>query len=335
MTGKVYGYNPELFGYFVIKDNELRRNQLSNDFMPALRMLDVLPQTNLCLVGSDGKQERYPQSKTEIVIAKRPEQPSLKSALTSFLNLADRHLETAYDGCFGEYTIPEYSETQPEIPLSFQFGDPKKIYPDFLLNSMPLGADPLAENFETYTQMRMHVLREMGDGDKLGKKIREALRKQLSSYRQGISDGVYGGQVGFDSDSIYYDEGDLLNPQDAPRRKNFGVKVPFIRSVQRKLDMLTAEFAHINNNDGELIRDLAEQSPTNTPNRILFLNEIGLISSDISGDLKNAYLYFLQRQHECQAKYKQERQPVSVQYNQLAFREYAKVIKEFVAPREI
>lgn len=335
MTGNVYGYNPDLFGYFVIKENELRRNQLANEFMPALTMLDVLPQTNLCLVGSDGKQERYPQSKTEIVITKRPEQPSLKAALTSFLNLADRHLETAYDGCFGEYTIPEYSETQPEVPLSFQFGDPKKIYPDFLLNSMPLGANPVDENFETYTQMRMHVLSEMGDGDKLGKKIRDAIRKQLSSYRQGISTGFYGGQIGFDNESIYYDEGDLLNPSDEPRRKNFGVKVPFIRSVQRKLDMITAEFTHENKNDPYLIREMALQSPTNTPNRILFLNELGLIPSEFSIDLKNAYLFFLQRQHECQAKYKKERQPVSIQYNQLAFGEYAKVIKQFVAPKEI
>jgi len=139
----------------------------------------------LILVGSDGKQERHPQSKTEVVLLCRDSKPKdeMKETIKCLISPSTDPIE------FEEIKTLDNKED----PFSFYNGQSDRCYPDRILNSNFLLGDD-----DIFIQARRQVLLEMSEQGKLGKKIREELRTQLKGYKKALISGQYRHQIIFD-----------------------------------------------------------------------------------------------------------------------------------------
>jgi len=198
---------------------ENREQELQVLFDP---LIEKFGSNNWCLilVGSDGKQERHPQSKTELVLFCKDGKPrdEMKKTIKYLIPLSTDPIE------FEEIKTLDDKES----PLSFYNGQSDRCYPDRILNSNFLLGDD-----DVFIQARRQVLLEMSKQSKLGKKIREKLRTQLWDYKKALTSGQYRGQIIFDEKNQYYFEANDW------KNARMGFKMGPLRAVQRKLDFLT------------------------------------------------------------------------------------------------
>jgi hypothetical protein len=312
-------YQGQEFYDLVNQANSSRRSELAHLLMGVCSKIDMGVSTCFAVTGSDGKNERNTHSKTEVVILRRPDEPPIRKSLSRLLDAKRNHIDTASDGKLAEYTVPEYGNSSADVPLSFVHGDKNVIYPDFLLNSTVLNT---GASTQIHRDTRKHVLDEMSGDGPHGRRIRDAMKNQLRNYKKGIG-GVYNHEVCFDNEAVYYDEGGgLFN-----RRKNFGVKAPFLRAVQRKLDISTMEVVRAK---PYIIDEIGDNLSPQTPKRLAFLNEQSYIGSYEAGDVSAAYIYFLRLQHQSQYLYDQSKRLVRVPFEQTEFSRHKKVIAKFV-----
>ncbi|MGB9707575.1 MAG: hypothetical protein ACPL1D_02380, partial [Microgenomates group bacterium] len=236
--------------------NELRT--LLNNVIPE----ELSQKLAVIIIGSDGKEERHPQSKTELVILYQNTEDDLQKKIKLALSqLGDPTL------------LIEDFKNISEGTLSFYNNDPKTIYPDRILNSILVWGD-----VSIYTKARIKVLLEMTEDSNQGKRIREEIKKQLSAHRQTTKTGRFRNQVVFDNTYQYYFE------SDNPKEWRHGFKMGPLRAVQRRLDLLTIEAFK----KGKLTLDEIESLPTNTVERIDFFVTHGLIDKDFAQKLIEA-----------------------------------------------
>jgi len=294
-----------------VNENYLRSTR--GVLAPMCTELDRFCPYSLITVGSDGKKERHPQSRTEIVylFAKQEMAPSAETILNIFKQT------TGHDYFY------ETSEGQPMVvcldqktPLSYAFNNPRLVYPDRILNSVLVLGD---ENI--HLKSRLKVLEEMTGPE--GGKIRREMRQQRNEYGKACRAATYRGKTLFDSDigMQYYDE--------SQEGYALGFKTSFLRLMQRTLDLLV--------NDGikkyEIdIRQMREM-PTSTVDRIRYLQKIGWIKSGNKGVVaaQESYLWFLREYHKAQEAYKNRGTGVNVPYNSSEFDKHRLDMFEFVS----
>jgi len=267
---------------------------------------DFLKENGICAiaVGSDGKGEKHNQSSTEIIYVQdqdRKQRLNLNEIVNKFES------ETGgkeYKNFFfvGENGIPKGMIIGQHI-LSLVDGISTLTYPDRVLNSMFVCGNELL-----YQDARKTVAIEMGQTPKLSRKIRGEIRRQIKNYISTCKTGISRGVVCFDKEKQYYDEN--KNPGE------YGFKHSHLRLTQRELDLITQTFIRDKKiNVSEDIRYL----PTRTIDRINYF-----FKKEIS--LTEAYLWFLQRYHEIQELYKNEKEPVSLEYDHYVFNLCSEII---------
>jgi len=288
---------------------ENRRQELQVLFNPLIEKFGS-KGWSLILVGSDGKQERHPQSKTEIVLLCKDSRSKgiMTKVITDLISQSTDPVE------FTEIKVLEDKKS----PLSFYNGQPNQCFPDRVLNaSFLLGDDDI------FIQSRKQVLSEMSEESELGRKIREELKKQLTSYKKALSSGQYRGQFIFDENNQYYFE------TDDWKKARMGFKMGPLRAVQRKLDILTLNAIK----QGNLtIDDVAKNCPSNTCERIDFLTKKGILDENQVGIIIEAYLWFLREYHRAQELFKDSsrQEVISCSFNQEEFKRYRQVLLDFL-----
>jgi len=147
-----------------------------------------LQSTNFCVIvmGSDGKLERHPQSKTELVFLQRTQEDDLASNFSEWYkkNFAcdfTEHFE------FDPHTkLPGVYTIEGNTPLSFAYGDPNAIYPDIILNSQIVFGER-----NVLQEAKQKVLAETTQDDKLGKRIRRILREQIKEGIHSVDQNLF------------------------------------------------------------------------------------------------------------------------------------------------
>lgn len=171
------------------------------------------------------------------------------------------------------------------------------------------------------------VLQEMSNDDEIGRKIRKAMKSQLKIYRRTIKQGKYRHltvfEVGPESGWQYYFEGDDWS------KNIMGFKMGPLRAVQRKLDILTADYLRIGVFTAE---DLAVSLPTNTIERIEFFAQMGQYPLGQAESLGLSYLWFLREYHRVQEKFKNspKYEVVSTKFNSQEFNMNLAIINSFL-----
>ncbi len=277
-------------------------------------LIDNLPATlenkvAFVVVGSDGKEERHSQSKTELVFLYDP----------LLLYKIDGHPSQFIRFREGSVICNEIRPVEADgETLSFFNNSSQSIFPDRILNSIVVWGSP-----DIHLRARMQVIREMVGQDERGGRIREALRKQISSYRQTLKNGFYRGLPVFKDGIQYYYE------CEDPKSLQLGFKMGPLRAVQRRLDILTVQTwqGSIANLTEENIYNL----PTNTCDRIDFFLSLKLLDEGFASQLKEAYLWFLREYHRAQELYKNSdrRQVIRLPYKKEDFDNYGEIVYQF------
>jgi len=266
----------------------------------------------LILPGSDGKGERHPQSKTEVIIL-------LGHNGADCERLIKQEIEgLGKEDLLGQIETKKLSSPE-QIHLSFfnysPFGANDEVYPDRVLNSYFLAGDPCL-----YFQARRQILKEM-----TGKKIKEAMRDQLRQYKKVIRTGEYRNLKVFSEEEgeQYYFE------SHETKRIRFGFKVGFLRAVQRKLDLETVRWLE---SGKEGVDFLAQNLPTSTVERIAYFAQRGLFDQNFALNLQKAYLWFLKNYHYAQETFSRDKGRVAVvPFSQERFAVEKEVITNFLA----
>lgn len=286
--------------------------------------------TCLILAGSDGKKERHIQSKMDLVFVRETNDGrDVGQELVdwyekhygkgSFLHDFDARVEGKPEV---KYLNPdETNEGDEEQPLisHAHIGQfvraTTSIFPDRALNTIYVSG-----NHEIYTKAIIKVLDEL----KLPL-VRRVLMKQLKEYKKAIVSGEYRGQKLFEVDEAspigfeYYNED--------PKSYSTGLKTPFLRAVQRKLDLLTSDL--LLSKDNDFIFRFAANLPSNTIERMKYLQENG--GFVIPDDVVDAYLWFLRTYHQAQEEYKIVKEKVTVKFDTQEFIQHKKAILRFVS----
>ena len=289
---------------------ENRRQELQVLFNPLIEKFGS-KGWSLILVGSDGKQERHPQSKTEVVLLFKKKDHKADEMVRELKTLTSQSPDPI------EFTEIKVLEDE-QSPLSFYNGQPNQCFPDRVLNaSFLLGEDDI------FIQSRRQVLSEMSEESELGKKVRKELKEQLTSYKNALISGQYRGQIIFDENNQYYFE------TDDWKRARMGFKMGPLRAVQRKLDILTLNAIK----QGNLtIDDVAENCPSNTCERIDFLAKKGILDENQVEIIIEAYLWFLREYHRAQELFKDSsrQEVISCSFYQEEFKQYRQVLLDFL-----
>mgnify|MGYP000855548457 FL=1 len=262
----------------------------------------------LILPGSDGKGERHPQSKTEIILLLEEGNFSLEEEIGKKAEAMSR--EGSISG-----SVETKIAGNKEAPLSFFEHSPSHVYPDRVLNSYLLAGDR-----QLYLRARQQVLEEM-----TGKKIKEAMRDQLRQYKKVIRTGEYRNLKVFSEEEgeQYYFE------SHETKRIRFGFKVGFLRAVQRKLDLETVRWLE---SGKEGVDFLAQNLPTSTVERIAYFAQRGLFDQNFALNLQKAYLWFLKNYHYAQETFSRDKGRVAVvPFSQERFAVEKEVITNFLA----
>jgi hypothetical protein len=289
--------------------NQSRRESL-NESLKGIELDGFLKDEALILTGSDGKEERHPQSETEmIILSEKPIDEASQSLIVAIINDLDQ--ET------GKIEIKPLNSSV----LSFYNNQEEFIYPDRVLNGFFLLGDQ-----SLFYKARLQVLQEMISDDEVGRKIRETMRSQLKSYRKAIREGKYRNHQIFmidgDQGQQYYFEGEDW------RENIMGFKMGPLRAVQRKLDILTVNGLRAGIFNAE---DLALSLPSNTLERFDFFSQRGLLNAEQAKNLSLAYLWFLREYHKAQEEFKRSDRTgvISVPFNLQEFEENMRYINEF------
>ncbi|OGK30051.1 hypothetical protein A3F29_03440 [Candidatus Roizmanbacteria bacterium RIFCSPHIGHO2_12_FULL_33_9] len=291
------------------------------DIIDKLNGLDLPQGACLALSGSDGKSEKHIQSLPELILI-------IDSEEDRFLALK---VVEWYDQKYGSGSyvkefdtaakgMPEVKVVFSDLPISntneLEFGGSGfSLYPDRILNSSFIKGDE-----ESHLRAKIKTLQEMATT-----KIVRGLKDQIRDYKRPLHTGFYRGEAVFSVDdnektvSEYYDEHEGAY--------TVGFKIPFLRSVQRKLDILTAQLLR----SGKIssIDEFAKLYPSNTLERMSFLSEY----VDITGlnDLKNAYLWFLRAYHQAQEEYKTTQKRIVAKFDMQEFIRHREAVLRFIS----
>lgn len=302
--------NPQEYFGLLRVINQSRRKSL-NESLRRIELDDFLKDKALILTGSDGKEERHPQSKTEmIILTKDPIDEPSQSLI--FANIKGLNQE------IGEIEIKSLNSSV----LSFYQNQEEFIYPDRVLNGFFL-----LGNQSLFYQARLQVLQEMISDDEVGRKIREAMKSQLKSYRKAMREGKYRNHqiymIDEDWGYQYY-----LEAEDW-RQNRMGFKMGPLRAVQRKLDILTVNGLRAGIFNAE---DLASSLPSNTIDRFDFFSQKGLLTVKQAENFSLAYLWFLREYHKAQEQFKRSDRTsmISTPFNPQEFEQNIGYINEFL-----
>ncbi|OGG10005.1 hypothetical protein A2154_05135 [Candidatus Gottesmanbacteria bacterium RBG_16_43_7] len=264
----------------------------------------------LIVVGSDGKLERHSQSKSEFVLVSRQIVP--QSLLDGIYDTLSK-----FEGVHFEkntsYGI-EIKILEGTSPFSYANHESATVYPDRILNSAFITGDVTA-----YAHARMRVLREITASDSLGQRIRDHMYEQLKQYKRAILTREFRHIPLFSltDHQQFYSEGVSLC---------FGFKIPFLRSVQRYIDIATTRLIR----RGLIsIHDCVDM-PTSTYDRLIFLHRSGYLPSDIAANAGYAYGWFLREYHRAQELFKRSSLPTATSFDPDEFNEYARAIKRLL-----
>jgi hypothetical protein len=297
--------NLEEFWKYVQRLNRNRRTRLRTLLTEDIKLSET---EAIILVGSDGKGERQYQSKSDMVCL------GVNTFDPDLINYAYSKLDNA--GIIN--TIESYSDASKAVyllnsqsPLSYVRGNSNSVYPDYLLHSrIVAGEDYLHQT------IRLKIVEEMTARSEVGKRIREKMKDQLNLQRKIMAGGIYRDAVLFDENSQYYSERSPVS---------FGFKIPFLRTVQRRLD-----FALIDLVDPVNIENFdIENYPSATVDRIEYFVENGVIAKKEGREVREAYLWFLQRYHEIQNFYLHMQSPIKVNFDVNKFQHYSEIIRRF------
>lgn len=252
-------------------------------------------------VGSDGKRERHPQSKTELVFVQGQDSKdslSPEMIVKTFNSKSRTSFQVLFDT--GNDNLPSVLKIGKDT-LSFALHDSHLVFPDRVLNStFILG------NHNVFVEARRIVATELALTPGLSGKIRRDMRNQIKNYRKNALSGLSRNVKCFDEENQYYDERN--NPG------KFGFKHSFLRTTQRFLDIKTQESIQ----RGTININQIDTLPVNTADRIDYF---GLDES-----LGEAYIWFLQRYHCIQEEYKQRRNLTKIPYDKEKFAENKDII---------
>ncbi len=271
------------------------------------------PSSSMCLVttGSDGKLERHTQSKTELIVIENSQYDGISLDLVDYIgNDEFRRLFVTRDG------LPETKSLDSEVPISYVFRDGNTIYPDRILNSTSVFGDQ-----ELFDQVRLATIREMSGDSRLSKHIRGHMEDQLRNYKKSMQTGVVRGMPVFDvKNGVQF-----YNETDIPKLDQYGFKLAFLRAVQRKLDLITANSIK----EEKLSKEIVQTFPTSTQRRLDFLVKFGKISDFMADEVTIAYAWFLQQYHAGQQIFKDTQEPVILPFDKQPFMKHARVIESF------
>ncbi len=262
----------------------------------------------LILPGSDGKGERHPQSKTEIILLLGESNLSLEEEIGKKAEAIGR--ENSISG-----SVETKIVGRKEAPLSFFEHSPSHVYPDRVLNSYLLAGDR-----QLYLRARRQVLEEMTN-----KRIKEEMKEQLRQYKKAIGTGEYRGLKVFSEErrEQYYFE------SNNPKETRFGFKISFLRAVQRKLDLETVRWLE---SGKEGVDFLAQNLPTSTVERIAYFAQRGLFDKNFALNLQGSYLWFLKNYHFAQESFSKDKGRVAVvSFDRERFAAEKEVIINFLA----
>ncbi len=325
---------PEMFAPYDLSVSEYGEyiHDINEQNIAYLRRLfegaPLAPTQCLIVIGSDGKLERHAQSKTDVVLVQRKNAANnnvdditawfeginpgetFKSQFDSQLSDSLEVVTLDDDSIRASYVYPEL------------FTQPRSIYPDRGLNSIHI-----AGNTEVHLDLRKQVLLEMTAKGKSFRSIREEMKKQLRHYERAAKTGAYrevrvfGIELGGGENRCfqYYNED--------PNSYTVGFKVPFLRRMQRFLDIATVVAIK---EEMLGVDDAAKNLPTSTIQRLEYFKNIGLLQDQGAvEDVEDSYLWFLQRYHHVQELYKQLRIPIALSFDLDRYRMFRDTIGEF------
>lgn len=265
----------------------------------------------LVIIGSDGKLERHPQSKTEFVIFQNQEKHSVTyNQVLYFVMQQIFRLDPDPKRRIEIKTICD----DEDILLSYTYGNNDIVYPDRTINSIFIRG-----NVSTYIAARKKVFIEISSNEPKSRRIREKMEDQLRQYKRAMKTGVYRNTPIFNLKlgKQFYRETPPLT---------LGFKPAFIRAVQRKLDIFTARGIRGGNLN---IHELNTLFPTATYEKLVVLHKKGILNSALAMQTGEAYGWFLREYHRAQEYYKLHRIPVIVEFNPEEFQNYAEIIEKF------
>lgn len=291
------------------------------DIIDRLNGLELPQGACLALSGSDGKSEKHIQSLPELIlIIDKEEDRFIGSKIVEWYHQKYgtgsyiREFDTAAKG------VPEIKVISSDFPISntneLEFGGSGfSLYPDRILNSSIIKGDE-----ECYLRAKIKTLQEMATT-----KLIRGLKDQLRDYKRPLHTGIYRGKAVFSIDdnektvSEYYDEHDDTF--------TVGFKIPFLRSVQRKLDILTSQL--LRDKKITLLDEFVKLYPSNTLERMSFLAEY----TDIVelNDLKDAYLWFLRGYHQVQEEYKRTQKRTVIKFDLQEFSRHRETVLRFIS----
>lgn len=297
--------NLEEFWNYVQRLNRNRRTRLRTLLTEDVRLSD---SQAIILVGSDGKGERQFQSKSDMVFL------GVNGFDQEIINYVYAKLDN--EGIGNTIETPTNISNaicllNSQGPLSYVRGNLNSVYPDYLLHSRIIAGE---ENL--HQTIRLKIIEEMIAENKLGNRIREKMKAQLNMQRKVMKSGIYREAVLFDKKSQYYSE---QTPQ------GFGFKIPFLRAVQRRLDFALIDFV----DPAKIDMFDIENYPSATVDRIGYFVEKGVIPAKEGKEVREAYLWFLQRYHEIQNFYLHMQTPIKVDYDRDKFQHYSEIVRKF------
>lgn len=268
--------------------------------------------TALAVAGSDGKLERHPQSKTELVVFSRKSEGNLAEDLTRWFQRTHKRPYAEVFDTYAPTQLPELKVTGKDV-LSYAFNQSDLVYPDRTLNTQIIAGNP-----EVLTEAKRQVFIEISEDTPQGRRIRRKMNEdQLRQYRRSLVTGMVHGHL------CFTEESPLQLYNEDPNNYSTGFKVPALRSVQRVLDIRLARALNL----GLITIDKALTMPSNTHARIEWFSRVE--QKPLSSDIYNAYGWFLQKYHCAQESYKEAREGVAIAYDKKTFNRYRDVVLEF------
>lgn len=300
--------------------NKFELREIGRDFAG----VPIDPRTTcIVVVGSDGKLERHAQSRTEIVVLHRPSSKlaqerdmiEIPQRIVDWYNRVHpkegEHYEESFDLSLSD--VPEIKIlNDAQLPLAYASPHlmevPPRIFPDRVLNTVIL--TPQASR--VYFDARRQVILEMASFDHQAGYIRTKMKQQLKEYRRAAQTGEYRGQSVFRvDDSVLteiYDE--------APDSRATGFKVPFLRTVQRYMDLLTTRLVLDSSLD---LNTVVCGLPMSTIDRLKFFRRHDLFPEGNPAEqidtVIDAYAWFLQAYHFVQEGYKHTRALAEISFS--------------------
>ena len=311
-SGLVWKLSPREYHGLVETVNQNYHEELKEFLLGAFPELDF---TTLCfvVVGSDGRLERHPQSKTEIVIFTRDEFP------LSFKEIKERLRESNIHFEFNKKDEMDIKDIRKkDLLFSSVYGNPHLIYPDRIINATLIVGDK-----NLFKEVRTHVLTEVATN----KRVWERLRSQFRFHRQVARTGIAQHREVFDRDKNvqFYDE--------TPQNFRVGFKTAHLRAFQRFMLVIVGKMLR----NGSKPEEIALTLPSNPIKQIIWLKEHGVLSNtsekrDFNLELEEiieAYKWFLREYHKIQETYKRERQPIVLKFDKEEFQQYDRILMKF------